>query len=41
LGAGQLEDDGEGRGFAVFGGEAGVVVGHVQANDQDGEDVED
>ena len=36
-----LEDDGEGAGFGVAFGEARVGVRHVQADDEDGEDVED
>jgi hypothetical protein len=35
LGAGHLEDDGEGGGVAIFGGEAGVVVWNVQPDDED------
>lgn len=38
LGAGHLEDDGEGRGAGVFLVEVRVVVGYVEADDEDGED---
>lgn len=38
LGAGHLEDDGEGRGAGVFLVEVWVVVGYVKADEEDGED---
>jgi len=36
-----LEDDGEGRCRRSFGGKVGIVVRHVEANEKDGEDIEE
>lgn len=41
LGADHLEHEGEGRGGGFLGGEAGGGVGDVQADEEDGDDVEE
>ena len=41
LGADHLEDQGEGGHSGGFGGEAWVVVGDVQADEEHGEDIEE
>lgn len=38
VGACHFEDDGEGRGAAAFGAQAGVVVGDVETDEKDRED---
>lgn len=40
LGPGHLEDNGEGRGACCLGVEVGVVVGDIEANEEDREDTE-
>lgn len=36
-----LENDGKGGGPGVLGGQFGIVVWHIQANHEDGQDIED
>lgn len=38
FGSSHLEDNGKGRGTCFLGVEVGVVVGDIEANEEDGED---